>query len=74
MKGKASFLVNAGIGYRKKNWEAAIECLNVFGRRDNDIEYYYTSRLPGEDSAGVNDIHLHPTEPREFRLRVTYKF
>ena len=74
VKGKSSFLVNAGIGYRKKNWEAAVECLNLFDRADNDIEYYYTSRLPGEDAAGVNDVHLHPTEPRMFRLRVTYKF
>ncbi len=74
VKGKNSFLVNASVGYRKKNWEAAVECLNLFNRADNDIEYYYTSRLPGEDAAGVNDIHLHPTEPRMFRLRVTYKF
>ncbi len=73
-KGKDSFLVNASIGYRKKNWESAVECLNLFNRADNDIEYYYTSRLPSEDAAGVNDIHLHPTEPRMFRLRVTHKF
>lgn len=74
VKGKASFLVNAGIGYRRKNWEAALECLNLFDREDNDIEYYYTSRLPGEAAAGVDDTHFHPTEPRTFRLRLTYKF
>lgn len=74
VKGKASFLVNASVGYRMKNWEAAVECLNLFNRADNDIEYYYSSRLPSEPAAGVNDIHLHPTEPRAFRLRVTYKF
>lgn len=74
VKGKSSFLVNAGIGYRKKNWEAAVECLNLFNREDNDIEYLYESRLPGEGDAGVTDIHLHPTEPRMFRFRVTYKF
>ncbi len=74
VKGKSSFLVNAGIGYRKKNWEAAVECLNLFDRNDNDIEYFYASRLPGEPAAGVDDIHFHPTEPRSIRLRVTYKF
>jgi outer membrane receptor protein involved in Fe transport len=74
VKGKASFLVNAGIGYRKKNWEAAVECLNVFDRKDNDIEYFYTSRLQGERAEGYDDIHLHPTEPRTFRVRLTYKF
>lgn len=74
VKGKSSFLVNAGIGYRYKAWEAALECLNLFDREDNDIEYFYTSRLPGEAAAGVDDIHFHPTEPRMFRLRLTYKF
>jgi hypothetical protein len=37
------------------------------------VEYFYTSRLAHE-AEGVDDIHLHPTEPRTFRLRVTYKF
>lgn len=74
VKGKDSFLVNAGIGYRYRNWEAAVECLNLFDRDDNDIEYYYTSRLPGEPVGGYDDVHLHPTEPRTFRFRVTYRF
>jgi outer membrane receptor protein involved in Fe transport len=73
VKGKDSFLVNAGIGYRRHNWEAAVECLNLFDRNDNDVEYFYESRLAGE-SAGVEDIHLHPAEPRTFRLRMTYRF
>ena len=36
-----------------------------------DINYYYTSRLPGEPPAGVNDIHTHPADPIE--VRVTLK-
>ena len=74
VQGKASFLVNAAVGYRHQNWEAVVECLNLFDRKDNDIEYFYTSRLQGERAEGFDDIHLHPTEPRTFRLRVTYKF
>ena len=74
IQGRPSFLVNGSVGYRKKDWEVAVECLNIFNRKDNDIEYYYTSRLPGEPTAGVNDIHLHPAEPRMFRIRVTYRF
>ncbi|WP_082408605.1 TonB-dependent receptor domain-containing protein [Verrucomicrobium spinosum] len=74
VKGKSSFLVNAGVGYRKANWEAAVECLNLFDREDNDIEYSYTSRLRNEGPEGYDDVHLHPTEPRTFRLRVTYRF
>ena len=74
VKGKASFLVNGMVGYRKGDWELAAECLNLFDRDDNDIEYFYTSRLPGEQLDGHDDIHLHPTEPRTFRFRVTYRF
>lgn len=74
VKGRASFLVNAGIGYRKEQWEAAVECINIFDRQDNDIEYFYASRLRGEPAEGVEDIHFHPTEPRMFRVRFTYRF
>ncbi len=73
VQGKESFLVNASLGYRRENWEVAVDCLNLFDRDDNDIEYFYESRLAGE-STGVEDIHFHPTEPRTFRLRVTYRF
>lgn len=74
VKGKQSFLVNGEIGWRTPQWEVAVECLNLFDRQDNDIEYFYTSRLPGETAEGIDDIHLHPTEPRTFRVRATYKF
>jgi hypothetical protein len=74
VQGRATFSVNAGIGYRARRWEAAIECLNVLDRRDNDIEYFYTSRLAGEPAGGFDDIHLHPAEPRMFRARLTCKW
>ena len=74
VEGRDSFLVNGAVGYRTERWEVAVECLNLFDRKDNDIEYYYTSRLPGEPEEGVDDIHLHPTEPRTFRVRATLKF
>ena len=71
---KDSFQVNASVGYRYNHWEAAVDCLNLFDRDDNDIEYFYDSRLPGERAEGVGDHHLHPMEPRNFRFRVTYRF
>lgn len=74
IEGKTSFLVNGSVGYRKKNWEVAVECLNLFDRQDNDVEYFYTSRLAGEPEEGVDDVHVHPTEPRMFRVRATYRF
>jgi hypothetical protein len=67
-----SLQFNARVGYRLENWDFAVDCLNLFDRADNDIEYYYTSRLPGEPAAGIDDVHLHPAEPRTIRASVTY--
>jgi hypothetical protein len=67
-------LFNGVVGYRAERWELALECLNIFDREDNDIEYFYTSRLAGEPDEGIDDIHLHPTEPRTFRVRATWRF
>jgi len=74
VQGRTTFTVNANIGYRTPRWEAALECVNLLNRRDNDIEYYYTSLLAGEAGGGVDDIHFHPVEPRMFRGRITYKW
>jgi outer membrane receptor protein involved in Fe transport len=74
VKGRETFTMNAVVGYRTDRWEAAVECLNLLDREDNDIEYFYPSRLPGEDLAGFDDIHVHPAEPRMFRARFTVKW
>lgn len=69
----SSFLVNGRVGYRKDDIEVSIDVLNIFDREDNDIEYFYDSRLTGEVGA-VADRHLHPVEPRQVRLNVSYTF
>jgi len=71
-RGRDSIQVNATVGYRRKNWEVAVDCLNLLNRADNDISYYYQSQVPGQ--AAANDTHIHPIEPRMFRCRVTYRF
>ena len=73
VKARESFQVNARVGYRRNNWEVALDCLNLINRSDNDIAYLYASQLPGE-AAPVNDVHLHPIEPRMFRVSVTWRF
>jgi hypothetical protein len=73
IRARESLQVNARIGYRKKNWEVALECLNLLNRADNDIEYFYESQLPGE-AAPVEDRHVHPIEPRMLRVSVTWRF
>jgi len=71
-RGRDSIQVNATVGYRKNNWEVAVDCLNLLNRQDNDISYFYESQAPGRPAA--NDTHIHPVEPRMFRCRVTYRF
>jgi outer membrane receptor protein involved in Fe transport len=73
VESRQSWQVNARFGYRKNDWEIAVDCLNLLDREDNDIEYYYESRL-GTELVGVEDIHLHPAEPRTFRLSFTRRF
>lgn len=77
-KSRASLQLNTRLGYRKNDWEVAVDCLNLLDRKDNDIEYYYPSRLrtetPGPDDGGYNDVHLHPSEPRTFRISLTKRF
>jgi hypothetical protein len=70
----SSLTFNARAGWRAKNWDAAIEALNLFDRKNYDIAYFYTSRLRGEPAAGVDDIHFHPAEPLTLRASVTRRF
>ncbi len=70
----SSSLVNARLGYRYKNYELALDVLNLFDQRVNDITYFYSSRLRGEPAEGVDDYHSHPAEPRSFRLSATIRF
>jgi hypothetical protein len=73
VRARESLQVNARVGYRRKNWEVAVDCLNLLNRRDNDIEYFYDSQLPGE-AAPVFDHHVHPVEPRMLRLTFTVRW
>ncbi len=51
-----------------------IDVLNLFDAKDDDITYFYASRLPGEPDAGVEDTHFHPVEPRMVRGSLAWKF
>jgi hypothetical protein len=48
--------------------------LNLLDTKNDDIAYYYASRLPGEPASGVNGTHFHPAEPFEVRASLTYHF
>ncbi len=73
VRGRPTCGVNANVGYRLGSWEFVVDCLNVLGRDDHDIEYFYESRTKAEADA-TERTHFHPVEPRMFRLRVTHKW
>ena len=51
-----------------------LDVLNLFDAKASDIDYYYSSRLPGEPAAGVDDIHTHPVAPRTARISLRVDF
>jgi hypothetical protein len=57
-----------------KHFDFRLDVLNLFDSKDDDITYWYASRLPGEPAAGVDDYHFHPIEPRDVRAYFTWKF
>ena len=70
-----TLLLNGLVGYALTGHVLlALEAFNLLDREDDDIAYYYASRLPGEPLEGVEDVHFHPMESRTFRLWVEYAF
>lgn len=76
-------VVNAMLGYRWGNnaWDLRAELLNVFDSADDDITYFYESRLrtpfgPGGtlEPAPVEDVHFRSVEPRMLRVTLNYNF
>ena len=51
-----------------------VEGYNLFDSDVADIDYFYTSRLPGEPLDGVEDIHTHPSIPRTMRIALQFTF
>ncbi len=68
-------LVNWGTAYTWRRVTFDLTVVNLFDSKDNDIQYYYESRLAGElPGPGQPDTHVHPVEPRMLRgtVRVTF--
>ena len=66
-------VVNARLGYDFGPFQLAADLLNALNSKDNEIEYFYPSRLPGEPLDGVADRHVKPIEPRQLRLSATVR-
>jgi hypothetical protein len=75
VRSNATTTVNALLGYELiRGLRVQLDVFNVFNAKVSDIDYYYTSRLPGEPIDGVNDIHFHPTQPRSARVAAVLGF
>lgn len=67
--------VNLNIGYRlTPRLRVQLDVFNVFNSHQDAADYYYADRLPGEPAEGVEDLHIHPLEPRSARVAVTATF
>jgi outer membrane receptor protein involved in Fe transport len=74
-RSKSTTTFNGRVGYRiSPKVRVELEGFNLTDRKASAIDYYYTSRLPGEPTAGVAGIHFHPVESRTFRLTLVVNF
>ena len=73
-------MLNAQLGYDfTTSLSGSVEVLNITNEEGNDITYLYDSRLPAVNGnpaevTDVEDVHLHPTEPRMVRASLAYRF
>jgi hypothetical protein len=51
-----------------------VDGFNLLGREDDDIAYFYASRLPGEPPGGVEDVHFHPVIKPSVRATLVWSF
>lgn len=67
--------LNGQIGYKiNHNVRALLQGFNLLNTRAHAIDYYYTSRLPGEPQEGMADLHFHPIESRSFRVSLIVNY
>ena len=75
VRSEASNLVNTRVGYRvTPRVRLELDVFNILDAAVSDIDYFYTSRLPGEPAGGVGDVHFHPVEKRAFRVGIATAF
>jgi hypothetical protein len=66
---------NLNVGYKlTPKLKVQLDVFNVTNSRQDAADYLYVDRLPGEPAQGVEDVHIHPLEPRSARVAVTATF
>jgi outer membrane receptor protein involved in Fe transport len=75
VQSQSSTICDAELGYRlDSTWTLKVDAINLFDTKTDDIEYYYTYRLPGQPAAGVSGKVIHPAEPLEIRASIEARF
>jgi len=68
-------LLSGRLGYDVSDrLQLVLEGFNLLGREDDDIAYYYVSRLPGEPLDGIDDVHFHPVVKPSVRAMMVWRF
>ena len=74
-RSSATSIWNGEIGYRlSATARLVLEGYNLFDATVADIDFFYTSRRPGDPAVGVDDVHTHPAIPRTARLSLQLSF
>ena len=76
-RGQSTFLANARIAWTPDDlWglEFHGEVLNILDSRDDDIDYFYATRFPGEPAEGIEGRNSRIVEPRQLRVGITKRF
>jgi outer membrane receptor protein involved in Fe transport len=79
VRSSQTILLSARVGYQfDETWTLSAEVFNLLNRDDDEIAYYYASRLAtepaGPDEGGFDDLHIHPVHPVSFRVALTARF
>lgn len=69
-RSRKATLFNGLLDYDFGRFAVRAEVLNILDSHDDEIRYFYTSRLQGEPTDGVDDYHFHSFEPRTVRVSV----
>lgn len=67
--------INGCIGYVfESGIKLNLDVFNILNTQSSQIDYYYTSRLPGEAAEGGAERYFHPIEPLAIRLTLAKAF
>jgi hypothetical protein len=68
-------ILNGEVGYKFTNLvRLSVQGFNLLDSKVSDIDYFFTSRLPGEPAEGVDDLHFHAAIPRSARVALQVSF